>query len=570
MPGGYVPGLQPSNHRTVNQSQSQTMVQQQPGPTFLQQRGQTNFGGFGASLAQHPTSSLASQTNGSSAQHGSSSIGAPSVSSASEVGLDPNDFPALGSVTANNNNSTNNTNGTIGPNGTTSYASQAGGLAGASATNPTVGSGAATTSQPREFTPDDFPALGGQPQSTSHPENHSHPPGLNGFQPSDHRQSLLGSLTGGLQPGLLNLSGTSTRSLHSAFQTGHSEAEKQQQRNNYALKLNQTAHAAWNSSNPSSQPQSQQQQSLNLSSGAFSNPPPANGNHSTTTNPPASHLNAPPGVPPPSGAAFQTPAPNNSNPAGPGYAANGLPEQQNSTNPDNSNSLPNSTGHIQQHPQTPAQQVLMSAADRWGLMALLAMIKNAGSEMDQGLSSVGTDLGTMGLDMGYGGSLYSTFITPWADQSAAHSVEPDYHLPSCYDVRTSVPGPGKASAFSDETLFFMFFSSPRDALQEIAAQELYNRSWRYHKTLRLWITKESAGPMSKVPGGESGYYTYWDTENWIRERKEMTVLYSELEEKIQPAFGPTANTLQEAMKSVGMPGTPQPQASRGTFQQLGL
>jgi hypothetical protein len=48
-------------------------------------------------------------------------------------------------------------------------------------------------------------------------------------------------------------------------------------------------------------------------------------------------------------------------------------------------------------PQTPAQQVLMSAADRWGLLGLLAMIKNA--DPDQALLSVGTDLGTMGLDM---------------------------------------------------------------------------------------------------------------------------------------------------------------------------
>jgi CCR4-NOT transcription complex subunit 2 len=55
------------------------------------------------------------------------------------------------------------------------------------------------------------------------------------------------------------------------------------------------------------------------------------------------------------------------------------------------------------HPQTPAQQVLMSAADRWGLLGLLAMIKSAGSEVDGGLSSVGTDLGTMGLDVGYSG-----------------------------------------------------------------------------------------------------------------------------------------------------------------------
>ena len=55
------------------------------------------------------------------------------------------------------------------------------------------------------------------------------------------------------------------------------------------------------------------------------------------------------------------------------------------------------------YPQTPAQQILMSAADRWGLLGLLAMIKNVGSEVDGGLSSVGTDLGTMGLDVGHSG-----------------------------------------------------------------------------------------------------------------------------------------------------------------------
>lgn len=71
-------------------------------------------------------------------------------------------------------------------------------------------------------------------------------------------------------------------------------------------------------------------------------------------------------------------------------------------------------------------------------------------------------------------NLYSTFITPWADSSSArHMVEPEYHLPSCYDVRPQPPGPNKAAAFSDETLFFMFYSNPKDALQEVAAQELY-------------------------------------------------------------------------------------------------
>ena len=60
-------------------------------------------------------------------------------------------------------------------------------------------------------------------------------------------------------------------------------------------------------------------------------------------------------------------------------------------------------------PQTPAQQVLMSAADRWGLLGLLAMIKNA--DPDQALLSVGTDLGTMGLDMQQQGCVASRFFS---------------------------------------------------------------------------------------------------------------------------------------------------------------
>ncbi|KAG1809026.1 hypothetical protein EV424DRAFT_1424173 [Suillus variegatus] len=210
----------------------------------------------------------------------------------------------------------------------------------------------------------------------------------------------------------------------------------------------------------------------------------------------------------------------------------------------------------------------MSAADRWGLLGLLAMIKNAGVDADGGLSSVGTDLGAMGLDMGYEGNLYSTFVTPWADQSAAHSVEPDFHLPPCYSAQPPPLGPAKAGAFSDETLFFMFYSSPRDALQEIAAQELWNRNWRYHKDLRIWITKESgSAPSSKIPGGEAGTYTWWNPDDWCKERKEMSVRYADLEEKTVAAFvmGPG---LVLAQPGQTIPGQQQVQGAAG--QQGGV
>ena len=74
----------------------------------------------------------------------------------------------------------------------------------------------------------------------------------------------------------------------------------------------------------------------------------------------------------------------------------------------------------------------------------------------------------------------------------------------------------------------------------------WNRNWRYHKELRLWITKETGTPSSaKIPGGEQGTYSYWDPDNWEKARKEMTVLYSDLEEKSTPVFAP-GQTLQLA------------------------
>ena len=79
------------------------------------------------------------------------------------------------------------------------------------------------------------------------------------------------------------------------------------------------------------------------------------------------------------------------------------PSNPNTSTNHNAPSLQNSAASNQPHPQTPAQQVLISPADRWGLLGLLEMIKNASADVDGGLSSMGTDLGTMGLDMNYPG-----------------------------------------------------------------------------------------------------------------------------------------------------------------------
>jgi CCR4-NOT transcription complex subunit 2 len=51
-------------------------------------------------------------------------------------------------------------------------------------------------------------------------------------------------------------------------------------------------------------------------------------------------------------------------------------------------------------------------------------------------------------------------------------------IPDCYDVRNVVPLQQKAASFSDETLFYIFYTMPRDIAQEVAASELYGSTFQ--------------------------------------------------------------------------------------------
>lgn len=199
---------------TLPSHRSQNVVPQ-PTPNYIQRSQQNSGYPFQAGLVgqqqhpplQHPQPSQQPQqsTNSSNLLPPNSTtpnLGTNhSVSSASEVGLDPNDFPALGSTPATNSTS-NQTN--LAQNNTTSYATQAGGA--------TVTGSGNTQSGTTGLTAEDFPALGGsqtthQPsQSQSQHHDLSHPPGLNGFSDQNHRPGIISGITPGTQqPGVLNI-----------------------------------------------------------------------------------------------------------------------------------------------------------------------------------------------------------------------------------------------------------------------------------------------------------------------------------------------------------------------------
>ncbi|CAE6416457.1 unnamed protein product [Rhizoctonia solani] len=367
--------------------------------------------------------------------------------------------------------------------------------------------------QQRELTQDDFPALG-QGDAT-----------FGNSVKDQHRQNLLG------QMGVM-------RNNMPGYQ---SELDKRQQQQAFGnMKLNPPNHAtavAWASQPPPQPPQPQ--------------PPTQAPPQPPQQQPPQPQQPQPQSQPPPQQSQTTNIAPAPSSTPG-SFSLNGQQQSQSQTQSaspapttastntgtggaqgqsQSTTGAPSQAGAVGSGiPMTPAQQVLISAADRWGLLGLLQIIK--GGDPDITLLNVGADLTGMGLDMGIQGHLYPSFITPWADSSAALAVEPDYHLPPCYNVQPPPPAQAKANAFSDETLFFMFYSSPRDVLQEMASQELYNRNWRFHKERRVWLTKESGtSPSQKTNTHESGVYTFFDPENWERVKMHARIQYDQLEEK---------------------------------------
>ena len=52
-------------------------------------------------------------------------------------------------------------------------------------------------------------------------------------------------------------------------------------------------------------------------------------------------------------------------------------------------------------------------------------------------------------------------------------------------------------------------------MQEAAAVELTNRNWRYHKDLKMWLTKDpQSEPIQHSSQSEQGIYIFFDPKSW--------------------------------------------------------
>ncbi|KAG0468020.1 hypothetical protein HPP92_017348 [Vanilla planifolia] len=131
---------------------------------------------------------------------------------------------------------------------------------------------------------------------------------------------------------------------------------------------------------------------------------------------------------------------------------------------------------------------------------------------------MGMDLTTLGLNLlSSPGDLHKKFSSPWSDEPA--KGEPEYSIPACY---FSKPSPqlkqGHFAKFHLGTLFYIFYSMPKDEAQLFAAKELNSRGWFYHRELRLWLIRIGE-PLVKTQTYERGSYHYMDPNTWQTIRK---------------------------------------------------
>ncbi|WBW74646.1 CCR4-Not complex NOT box subunit 2 [Schizosaccharomyces osmophilus] len=175
----------------------------------------------------------------------------------------------------------------------------------------------------------------------------------------------------------------------------------------------------------------------------------------------------------------------------------------------------------------------------YSLESLLPIIRM--EDTDLCMLQLGCDLSALGFDLApvEEDRLISTNMSsPWAELNTKKPIsEPPFKLPECYKSVAPPPQLSKVIQFSDETLFYIFYTKPQDILQEAAAQELTNRNWRFHKEFRVWLTPvPGTKPLQRTPQFERGYYMIFDPVHWKKIRKDFMLMYAALEDRSQSAI----------------------------------
>ncbi|XP_027340538.1 probable NOT transcription complex subunit VIP2 isoform X2 [Abrus precatorius] len=183
-------------------------------------------------------------------------------------------------------------------------------------------------------------------------------------------------------------------------------------------------------------------------------------------------------------------------------------------------------------PSMKSMQTAQSSPDPFGLLGLLSVIRM--SDPDLTSLALGIDLTTLGLNLNSSENLHKTFGSPWSDEPA--KGDPEFSVLQCYYAKQPPAlHQGYFSKFTVETLFYIFYSMPKDEAQLYAANELYKRGWFYHKEHRFWFMRvPNLEPLVKTNTYERGSYHCFDPIAFEIVLKDNLVLHYEMVEKRPP------------------------------------
>ncbi|KAL9669276.1 hypothetical protein QQ045_006820 [Rhodiola kirilowii] len=173
--------------------------------------------------------------------------------------------------------------------------------------------------------------------------------------------------------------------------------------------------------------------------------------------------------------------------------------------------------------------------DPYGMLGLLRVMKPSRHNLVSA-HGLGIDLTTLGLNLTQSDDLHKDFLSPFSDKSVKEVQDRQFMVPECYNAKRADLQPSWFSRFRPGTLFYIFYSMPKDVAQLYAAHELMNREWIYHKEHRLWLMRDKKkGLLVKTNTYERGAFKIFDPKVWQIINQDNFVLKYELIEK-RPAL----------------------------------
>lgn len=188
--------------------------------------------------------------------------------------------------------------------------------------------------------------------------------------------------------------------------------------------------------------------------------------------------------------------------------------------------------------------------DKYGLKGLVQVINH--DKHYNSLMTLGMDLSSMLHSLqvpdkesqtneppSYDHHVLDTFSSPWVETSRSE-VEPKFFIPESFmnivgvlghpttDFTSVARDHARISPLQDETLFFLFYKHPGTVLQELTYLELRKRNWRYHKTLKVWLTKDPLMEplVSQDLATERGSYVFFDPQRWDKCQRDFVLHYN--------------------------------------------